>query len=667
MVIGPIALVGLAAWLASWSGPDTAGRSLEAFGVLLGAAPWAIAWLAAAFGFGRLVRPLAQAGGADGLAIQAAAGAAVLLWLDAVLGSLGILEGVGAWVVLLAGIALAADQWWRRPRRSDRSLPLLPWETWVAAPAVAVLLVAACSAPGWLWESEFGGYDAMSYHLQLPGEWLASGRIEPLSHNVYSYLPGYVEAAYYHLAVAIGDGVAAVYACQLLHAGFTLLTAAVVWRLAARRCGRRAGALAAAVMLGTPWVVVVGSLGYNEMAVTLFLAAGLLVLDQDPVRSPGRGVLVGLLAAAACGAKLTAVGFVAAPLGVLLILTAPPGHRVRQAAAAAGAAAAFLSPWLLRNWANGGNPVFPFATGVLGTGHWTAEQAVTWRRGHLGDLGVGRRLGEGWTQLLRYGFGPSPEPAQPWLPQWSLLPWLVVAGLLIGALGRLRAQILRPALVLLMQVLFWLSFTHIKSRFMLPAVVPAALLVATVVADLTARAATTATRNALTGAVVLATLAWCCLPVVLFGRERGGAPAAMIAATGALTGDALRAGERRLMAEVLPAVYLNHDVAPGSRTLLIGEARPLYYRGDVSYQTTWDRGPLSRAMRAEPEAPQRWLRALREAGYSHLLINTEMLERWAAAGWNDPLITAPRVVGAVETHAVLERDFDLGTKLYRLK
>ena len=58
---------------------------------------------------------------------------------------------------------------------------------WTAAPAVAVLLVAACSAPGWLWASEFGGYDALSYHLQLPKEWLHLKKITTLDHNVYSH------------------------------------------------------------------------------------------------------------------------------------------------------------------------------------------------------------------------------------------------------------------------------------------------------------------------------------------------------------------------------------------------------------------------------------------------------------------------------------------------
>ena len=77
------------------------------------------------------------------------------------------------------------------------------WAAW-GVPALALLLVAASSPPGWLWDSEGRGYDALEYHLQLPQEWLRMGRLAPLEHNVYSFLPGYIEAAFYHLAVATG-------------------------------------------------------------------------------------------------------------------------------------------------------------------------------------------------------------------------------------------------------------------------------------------------------------------------------------------------------------------------------------------------------------------------------------------------------------------------------
>ncbi|MHC4711229.1 MAG: hypothetical protein ACYTA3_12635 [Planctomycetota bacterium] len=341
MLVGPLVVVVLIVWLAGFSGPDRPHAFAEALWVLFTSAPLALCWLVAAFGYGWPLRRWLLDEGPDWAAIDMGLGVAFMLIVDAGLGALGILQqsgGFGAWVVVLIGFGLVIAQL----RRVLRPSAMVPWPAWAAAPAIAVLLLAVCSAPGWLWATEFGGYDALSYHLQLPKEWLALDRIAPLDHNVYSYLPGYVEAAYYHLAVLNGDAIASVYACQLLHAGFTLLTAALVGRIAWRLGGRMVGAAAAAIVLGTPWTVVAGSLGYNDMVVAFLLATGLLVIQIAPPDSLRRGAALGMLAAAACGAKLTAIGFVAVPLGLLMLsraqlgLQRQPGLSVRHGIARPG-------------------------------------------------------------------------------------------------------------------------------------------------------------------------------------------------------------------------------------------------------------------------------------------------------------------------------------------
>ena len=141
----------------------------------------------------------------------------------------------------------------------------------------------------------------------------------------------------------------------------------------------------------------------------------------------------------------------------------------------------------------------------------------------------------------------------------------------------------------------------------------------------------------------------------------------MIGAAGIFSGEALMPDERPLWGETFPSVYLNAILPSGSKTLFIGEARPLYYRADIAYQTTWDRGPLSRLVRLHPTEPHRWLRSLKNEGFTHLLVNTEMLELWEREGRNDPLITAERVLGAAERFAEREREFSPTLRLYRLR
>jgi hypothetical protein len=682
VVAGPLLVVALIAWLAGWTGPDRAYAALDVAWILLTSLPLAVAWMIAALGFGWPLRRLLLPETTEGPIIQLGLGVAALLWLDASLGSLGWLQlggwvggSVVAWVVLAGGFLLLAVQLRGSLNRRTQPLPAPPWLVWTAAPAVAVLLLAACSAPGWLWASEFGGYDALSYHLQLPKEWLASGRIEPLSHNVYSFFPGYMEGAYYHLAVLTGDAIAAVYACQLLHACLTLAGAAALARLAAR-VASGLGAVAAVVMLGTPWVIVVGSLAYNEAAAALFLATGLLVIIERPPEGWRAGAAVGALAGAACGVKLTAVGFVAAPLGLLMVMRGSVRGWPVLILSAAGAGIVCLLPYLLRNAIHAGNPVFPFATGLLGLGHWTPQQAEIWHNAHFSGGGVFGRLPETWNQLLRYGLGSNPDSSEPWAPQWSILPWLTGIALLAGATSpkyrRLCGQL---AVVLLAQLLFWLLFTHLKSRFMLPAVIPATLAVTVGGAVVAERLRGRVPAAPAIVGVGLALLIWSCVPVLVYSNEpysnhsrtdQPDAPSQNVGLARWKTGDALDPDLRRELAEYSPTIMINHGLEEGARVLLVGEAAPFYYRADVVYQTTWDRGPLSEAMRAQTDDPAAWLESLRRRGFTHLLVEPTMLLLWQREGWNDPLITAERVLDAADRFAELVVVFPNGARLYRM-
>jgi hypothetical protein len=669
---GGAGLVAVTGWAAGRTG-DGAGAWIDLAWVLLTAGPVALAWLIAALGVGwPLQRWLAPRTDAP-LATRTVLGVAGMLVIDGSLGRIGV-PVAGAWLVTGLGIVLAVTQLGAAGRRGPSPAPsriLL-----LAAPASAILLVAAASAPGWLWASEFGGYDALSYHLQLPKEWIAAGSIEGLPHNVYAHLPSFVEAAYVHVALLTGDAIAAAPACQLLHAAMTVLTAAVVGRCAARLGGPRAAALAAVVVIATPWTAIVGSLAYNEMAVALLLAGALLLLGEEARDRPvARGAALGLLAGAACGAKLTALGTVAVPVGALVLLQGGPIRtRLVTAATAAAVAAAVLAPWLVANAIETGNPVFPFAASLLGAGHWSAEQVQAWSEGHGFTGGVGERVAAAWNEWFRYGIGPSPDPAEPWAPQWSLLPWAALAGAAIGcATGRFRAAAARLVLVLALQIGFWIALTHVKSRFMTPAVVPAALLV---VIGVLATPWTRSSRRLLGIPLALLLAAHAALVVFVYAGEKDGRPGAAIGAVDLFAGDlhALRLDETGLtdpqrtdlLATAPPALWINHLLDDGARVLAVGDAAPFYYRRPlVTYHTTWDRGPLARAVAADPD-PSTWIEALRAEGYTHLLVDPTMLVVWQRSGWLAPGLDPDVIVPALEERLPRRLRFANGMLLYEL-
>ncbi len=680
-LVALVITTGIAWWLCGWSG-DGVNRAPLALAILVTDGAWALLWLASAAGLGGALAAWLVPDTRGGVPLEAALGVAALLVADAVLGRVGLLATpVGAWATLAPGLALLAWRIGRLLREGQARVGDLPALLLAATPPLAVLLVAACAAPGWLWASEFGGYDALSYHLELPRAWHAAGVIRGPEYNVYGFLPSYVEGAYAHLFALRGGEPEAVLSCQLLHVGLTVLAAAVTGRVATIVAGATAGRVAAVMVLGTPWIAVVGSLAYDEMAV-LLLGGGALLLVLDPDAGADRlrtGAAIGLLLGAACGAKLTAAGLVAAPIGGLLLFGAPWRRAAKVAAVAALVAVATLAPYLAGNTLQTGNPVFPFATRVFGTGHWTKTQAAIWQHAHASHLGPAARLAEGLGQLTRDDARDTPAAGRVHrTSQWSVLPWLALVGVAITCLAReTRGAGVRLAAVLVVQVVVWLAFTHIKSRFLLPAVVPAAAAIGVAVAVTTQGFVAPVTRQVVTATVAILLTIFAHLPVTRFVSERGGAPAAAIDAIDLMTGAThatrlarpyLSPDERAALRDTAPPAWWVNDALPaGARVLGVGEATALYYASDrFAYQTTWDRGPLSAAMH-ETDDPAAWMDSLRAAGFTHVLVNETMLAIWEREGWNDPLVTVDRVRRAFDGHARPVRRWPYGVTLYALE
>ncbi|HAW95717.1 MAG TPA: hypothetical protein DCX60_05525 [Phycisphaerales bacterium] len=552
-----------------------------------------------------------------------------------------------------------------------------------------MLVVAACAAPGWLWQTEFGGYDAMAYHLQLPREWFEQGRITTSTWNVYSAMPNLFETGFLHLMHLNGGALSSTIPAQLLHATFAVLTAATTGAAIGRWFDRSWMGAGFALILGTPWVIVVGSLAYNEMFASFMLATAMLLLAPGPMthaittrRQRLRvGVLAGVLAASACAAKLSAVGIVAVPIGLLMLKKT--GIKGWRDAAPLGALAGLiiLTPWLTRNLVTTGNPVFPFATGLFGLGHFSEEQAQRFASAHAAAGGPIERFSEFFNQFIRYGIGSNPYQAigEPWRAQWSILPMLACLGL---AVGLLRSRTRSVAILLLMMITaviaFWLTATHLKSRFLVPGIP----MFATAIFLLLPGRLPVASRGRplIASALVL----WCCLPVLLFQSERllrntSDEPGISISAT--MTGrmdiatglhvarlagleedrekriELLQTGNSSAFLGLLPA---DQDV------LSIGNSIPFLSPRRYEYTTVWDDHPLAGILDEHRGDPEAAALALKERGTDLLLVNYPMLLRWENSGWLDPRIDLPTLDGMLRLLPV-EFNWPNGEFLFRLR
>lgn len=745
--IGPLAFFGTLAWvfvsLASIGLPSDIGRPLgvvAAIGILLGGVITPGLYLLGAIGLGRPLAWLLARNSKARFTLQMLLGVGGMLWLSHLAGVLGLLNVQGplgamgaraaAWAMVAVGLVLLADQVVRGELRPER-WPVFPIGLTLWAPAIGIMLIAACSPPGSLWASEFGGYDVLSYHLQLAKEWAAgpAGRLWPGDHNVYSYLPSYMEAAFAHLGVLAGgsnslvplaDRMLAddgywVYACQFLHVGMGVVAALAVARLvrtlaahaglieADHRLATLGGLAGAALLLGTPWTIVVGSLAYNELAMLAMIAGALLSAADPDLSAWRRGAIAGMLVGIAASAKPTAL-ILAGPT-VALALVAWPARaslRFRTAAIIAGAGTitglAAIMPWLVRNALASGNPVFPFAAGALGRGHWTQEQIDRYARNHAPEGSLIERL-----ELLLSSRGLTHE-------QWAFTPWMAALALVMALAWRptrWAAGVLAAGAAA--QLVAWLAFTHLQSRFLMPALVPMAAVFGLGVCATLALAQARIRERTPASAAAPRTLPWLAaivvgvLPLTTAGwsainfmRQLDAQPNSLMpGGAGALSGTAFAirfaqaepADQARILAEIAsPTAYANLGLRVGEHEVsrlsadephglyLLGDAAALYYldalgpldprRPDMThagthvlYHTTWDRSLLGDAIDAARRAaderggetapinPADITRFLRDRGIGHVLVNYSELARLIDRDrYYDPRVTGDLVV-----------------------
>lgn len=572
------------------------------------------------------------------------------------LGSAGLLHhGIPLALPILAA-ALGFFPVLESLRRSDGAWlrqRVVPYPLLLAACVpVALLLVAVTFPVGALWNSEGRGYDVMLYHLQLPREYLLVNSTAPLQHNVYSFLPANMEMLYTLLLALVQAGFGpgahlhGIYAGQLLHACLTILAAAAV-ALAPLRCGALARVVAFTLVLGIPWTLVVGSLAYNDGAVLLYgaLAIGLALLPFSGRQMITIGVLLGL----AVGCKMTAGVMLALPVAGLLAL-----HRRWRGLLVVGAVAVVLYlPWAARAmvYTQGpgqvGNPLFPIAANVLGRGHWSPEQVERWNRGHSPQqrivqadgtvvhvpLGLGGRLAAlvhetlldpqwspGLWRLARWA--QDHDMAEAPVPLWTRigLLWLAVPLVLLLAATRSLAawQLL---LVLALQVAGWLFCTHLQARFLLPAIIPMALLFGL------AAERFIIPRAVIVGIVALqaALCAFLLLPETrLFA---GGPPG-------------LRIGQFYFFPaewSTIPGAFPESTVEH-LKTYLIGPpmGTPLYLEGRLGYNSVWDTNAWAEQLRCSPAHGMAWLR---QQGYNFVVIDWNEVTRLRSTYGFDPLFT----------------------------
>lgn len=525
---------------------------------------------------------------------------------------------------------------------SDAGQPSLMWPKVIAGLFAAGIVLRSILPPI--------EYDVREYHLQAAKEWWQGGRISFVPHNIYANMPMAAESQAVLAMMwfeTFGAGADAWWwgalAGKVVIAAYAVLTALLVGGAVRWLVGGRWAAVAAAwgivFSLAFPAVVEVTSLGLIEPAVATYMAAGLLIVAifhrlGEPAGNPpseaDRAALanaspfwLGLAGGYAIACKYPAALIVVPVLAAMMFWSSPleAGGRNRNRLAAitrlrmwlAFGAALFLGGglWLAKNAALAGNPIYPLLGQWLGGETLTAEKIHQWNRAHA---------------VPGYSLDGLVQSIGDLLWQWRLQGWVVVPMIFWGGIvGWRRPEVrLLAASALFVLVAWWIA-THRVERFLLPAAPLAFALAAIGAAELYRAIPSRWASGALTVLVAMNALY----------------------VSGPAVGDSRIAVDLRYLrrddesassiSRLPPHVrWVNQHLDENDRLLVVGDAAVFDYEVPLAYSTTFDRSPLVEII----ERPQaEWGRALREAGFTHVLVHWGEIERLRSTYGFDNRIT----------------------------
>ena len=445
------------------------------------------------------------------------------------------------------------------------------------------------------------------------------------------------------------------------HGILALLAAALVAR---RFMHRSAGAWAAVVLATMPLFLLLAGVSYVDLGVAAYALIALLAfLHWQRTRRAGDLVLAGLLAGCCATVKtqgLTIYGVLMLGALVLVVLgrkqalrhpSGEVGSRTdpRRGAGvgwwlvAASAGMLICLPWFVRSYINTGNPVYPFAYGVFGGKHWSADRAQAYQRTQL-EFGLGelppqteidrlprlQRLFVGPREPWKWLAGPFGLTFLPWeyevflgklqnILMTSIGPlWLAFLAVLLVIPNKPRA--VKISLWLFLPLWLWWFVSMQLARYLVPSL--ALLAPAAGYAIFRGLRGGLIARRATTGAVSV----WCvialgigvlmarpCLPVVLGLQSRD---------------DYL---SRSL--DVYPvSKYIADNLPPDARVATYGEVRCFYFSRDCFWAES---GHSDFFDYAAMRGPEYLVRRYRELGVTHVLLN----ERYLPGLWNSPETT----------------------------
>jgi 4-amino-4-deoxy-L-arabinose transferase-like glycosyltransferase len=529
----------------------------------------------------------------------------------------------------------------RRPSATEPAgAPRIPL-FWIAVAAVVPFLFVM-----WLGSmSPDTDFDVRAYHFEGPKEYFQNGRITFLPHNVYTNFPFLTEMFALLGMVLRGDWYWGALAGKCALFALAPLTALGLYAAGRRWFGPTAGIMAALVYLSTPWIDRITIIAYAEGGLTCYLFASLfaamLAIERMRAGEPEvrHVILAGLLAGSGMACKYTGALQVVAPMGAALVVAAwfalprregllpgeiPPAGGLSRLRAVSMTALAFglgtalaIGPWLVKNLAFTGNPIFPLGYSFFGGVDWNQALDAKFRAAHsphhsrtFFQYFVDVVANNDWSSPLWYGFAP------------------------LALLVRRRRPLVLGLWAFAAYLFFtWWGFTHTIDRFWVP-MIPVVCLLAGIGA---AWRDTPLWRYGSLAVVGLAV--WFNLALVAGTGKVAGMTVSDICGYNSFLTELSRA---RQGVEQLDISYINQSLPKDSKVLCVGQGEVFESRVPVVYNTVFNPSIFEEWCAApSPGTPEgqlalkpaaEILRKLHDEKVTHVLVNWEWIRRYREPG-----------------------------------
>jgi hypothetical protein len=354
---------------------------------------------------------------ADRLILAAAVGLGVLSLVGLGLGLVGLLHPWVLWALTVAGLLATSGPLWRALAAAWADFAWRPqgrFEGFLAVYCGIMLVLALlwALAPPTAW-------DGLVYHLTGPKLYLETGQVSHPLDLPYLGFPQLVGMLF-----TWGMGLAGERAAAPIHWFYAVLAAFSLVVIGRRWLEGAVGWLAAAVLLSAHSIVVLAGRPYVDLTLLLYATLAFWALGHFLWSGPQAQrwlVLSGALAGLALSTKYTALALPPAlALALLISRIRDLKSAIRDAFLLGFVALVVWSPWLLKNLAFTGNPVYPFFFDGI---YWDSYRAVWYDR-----PGTGLVFTEPWRLLV------APWDATIWSIDGAALEGFPSYGATIGPL-----------------------------------------------------------------------------------------------------------------------------------------------------------------------------------------------------------------------------------------